>query len=247
MNTKLLASIFIFIFYQTVLAQGNKRIQGQVYFDRTAATKVEVINATAKTVTLTDAEGKFTIGINVNDQLVFVAKNHEIKEMKISIAVLNQGAIKISLSPKVEELKEVIVQSMPSIKLSKDAKWEQAKLDQYTLEKNAKKLKNPGVYTGSIENGMDLMRIGGMILKLFLKEKEEVKKVAITDIDFITLAKSSCDQKFYIETLKLKSDEIALFLQFCEADPKSKTLLENSTVLSMMDFLSNKNTEFKKL
>jgi hypothetical protein len=29
---------------------------------------------------------------------------------------------------------------MPSIKLSKDAKWEQAKLDQYTLE-NAKKLK----------------------------------------------------------------------------------------------------------
>jgi hypothetical protein len=59
------------------------------------------------------------------------------KEMKISIAVLNQGDIKISL--KVEELKEVIVQSMPSIKLSKDAKWEQAKLDQYTLEKNAKK------------------------------------------------------------------------------------------------------------
>ncbi|MFV8352238.1 hypothetical protein [Flavobacterium sp. XS2P14] len=247
MNTKLLASIFIFIFYQTVLAQGNKRIQGQVYFDRTAATKVEVINATAKTVTLTDAEGKFTIGINVNDQLVFVAKNHEIKEIKISIAVLNQGAIKISLSPKVEELKEVIVQSMPSIKLSKDAKWEQAKLDQYTLEKNAKKLKNSGVYTGNIENGMDLMRIGGMILKLFLKEKEEVKKVAITDIDFITLAKSSCDQKFYIETLKLKSEEIALFLQFCEADPKSKTLLENSTVLSMMDFLSNKNIEFKKL
>jgi hypothetical protein len=39
--------------------------------------------------------------------------------------------------PKVE-LKKVIVQSMPSIKLSKDAKWEQAKLDQYTLEKNAK-------------------------------------------------------------------------------------------------------------
>ncbi|MFV8362865.1 hypothetical protein ACNQGO_05685 [Flavobacterium sp. ZT3P35] len=247
MKTKLLASIFIFIFYQSGLAQGNKSIRGQVYFDKTAATKVEVINATAKTVTLTNAEGKFTIGINVNDQLVFVAKNHEIKEMKISIAVLNQGDIKISLSPKVEELKEVIVQSMPSIKLSKDAKWEQAKLDQYTLEKNAKKLKNSGVYTGNIENGMDLKRIGGMILKLFLKEKEEVKKVAITDIDFITLAKSSCDQKFYMETLKLRSDEIALFLQFCEADPKSKTLLENSTVLSMMDFLSIKNIEFKKL
>ena len=247
MKTKLLASIFIFIIYQSGQAQVNKSIQGQVHFDKTAATKVEVINATEKTIALTDAEGKFVIGVNVNDQLVFVAKNHEIKEMKISIAVLNQGNIKISLSTKIEELKEVIVQNMPSIKLSKDAKWEQAKLDQYTLEKNAKKLKNPGVYTGSIENGMDLMRIGGMIFKLFRKEKEEVKKVAIADIDFITLAKASCDQKFYIDTLKLKLEEIALFLQFCEADPKSKALTKNNNVLAIMDFLSTKNIEFKKL
>jgi len=247
MKTKLLASIFIFILYHSGFAQANKRIQGQVFFDKTAATKVEVINATAKTVTLTDTDGKFVIDISIHDVLVFVAKNHEIKEMKISIAVLNQGDIKISLSPKVEELKEVVVQSMPSIKLSKDANWEQAKLDQYTLEKNAKKLKNPGVYTGSIENGMDLMRIGAMIFKLFRKEKDEVKKVVINDIDFITLAKASCDQKFYIDTLKLKPDEIALFLQFCEADPKSEVLTKNSNVLALMDFLSTKNIEFKKL
>ena len=247
MKTKLLASIFIFILYQNGLAQVSDRIQGQVFFDKTAATKVEVINATAKTVTLTDTDGKFVIDISINDLLVFVAKNHEIKELKISVAIVNQGIIKIALAPKVEELKEVVVQSMPSIKLSKDANWEQAKLDQYTLEKNAKKLKNPGVYTGSIENGMDLMRIGGMIFKLFRKEKEEVKKVAIADIDFITLTKASCDQKFYIDTLKLKPDEIALFLQFCEADPKSEVLTKNSNVLALMDFLSTKNIEFKKL
>jgi hypothetical protein len=39
--------------------------------------------------------------------------------------------------PKVEELK-VIVQSMPSIKLSKDAKWDKPNLIN-TLEKNALK------------------------------------------------------------------------------------------------------------
>ena len=247
MKTKLLASIFIFILYHSGFAQANKRIQGQVFFDKTAATKVEVINATAKTVTLTDTDGKFVIDISIHDVLVFVAKNHEIKEMKISIAVLNQGDIKISLSPKVEELKEVIVQNITSIKLSKDAKWEQAKLDQYTLEKNAKKLKNPGVYTGSIENGMDLMRIGGMIFKLFRKDEEEVKKVQVDHIDFITLAKASCDQKFYTQNLKLKPEEIPLFLQFCMTDPKSEALTKNSNVLALMDFLSAKNIEFKKL
>lgn len=91
------------------------------------------------------------------------------------------------------------------------------------------------------------MRIGGMIFKLFRKEKDEVKKVVINDIDFITVAKASCDQKFYIDTLKLKLDEVTLFLQFCMADPKSEVLTKNSNVLALMDFLSTKNIEFKKL
>jgi hypothetical protein len=59
--------------------------------------------------------------------------------------------------------------------------------------------KSLGLHRG-IENGMDLMQLRNDFLKLFRK-KEEVK-VAIKDIDFITLAKSSCD-KIYIETLKL--------------------------------------------
>ena len=115
--------------------------------------------------------GKFTITVEANDQLVFVAKNHEIKELKVTAAILKQGFINITLVAKVEELKEVVVQNTPSIKLSKDAKWEQAKRDQYTLEKNASKLKNPGVYDGTIENGMDLMRIGGMIARFVQKEE----------------------------------------------------------------------------
>ena len=113
------------------------------------------------------------------------------------------------------------------------------------MEKSAGSLKT-GVYNGSIENGIDFMRIGGMILGLFVKEKEKVKN-SLTKIEFITLAKNSCDQKFYVEILKLKPDEIPLFLQFCDADPKSKTLIENHNIFSMMDFLSTKNIEFKKL
>jgi hypothetical protein len=50
------------------------------------------------------------------------------------------------------------------------------------------------------------------------KEKDEVKKL-FPEIEFSTVAKNSYDQKFYLETLKLKANEIELFLQFCEADP----------------------------
>ena len=55
------------------------------------------------------------------------------------------------------------------------------------------------------------------------------------------------DQKFYLENLKLKEDEIDLFIQFCETDPKSNQVIKDNNILSMMDFLTIKNKEFKKL
>jgi hypothetical protein len=246
MKTKLLVSIFSFILYQSSFAQVSERIQGQVSFDKTAATKVEIINSTSKTVVLSDTNGNFTINIDINDVLVFVAKNHEIKEIKISVAVLNQGALKVTLSPKVEELKEVIIQNTPSIKLSKDAKWEQAKLDQYALEKNANSLKNPGVYTGTIENGVDLMRIGGMIAKLFKKKNSDTESKGPI-LPFIDAAKTQIVTEFYIDTLQLRKEEIATFLDFCNKDPKSKIIAAQQNVLSLQEFMSSKILQFKSL
>lgn len=90
------------------------------------------------------------------------------------------------------------------------------------------------------------MRIGDMIVSLFIKDKGEVKKTP-PEIGFSTIAKNSYDYKFYLETLNLQADEIELFLKFCEADPKSKTVAENNNALSTMDFSLEKNIEFKKL
>jgi hypothetical protein len=56
-------------------------------------------------------------------------------------------------------------------------------------------------FTGTIENGMDLMRIGGMILA---SSKERRSQKNCSRNDFSTVVKNSCNQKFYLETLKLK-------------------------------------------
>jgi hypothetical protein len=63
-----------------------------------------------------------------------------------------------------------------------------------------------------------------MILGLF---KERRSQKTVPEIDF-SGKKNSCNQKFYLETLKLKANEIELFLQFCEADPKSKKLQQTT-------------------
>jgi hypothetical protein len=49
------------------------------------------------------------------------------------------------------------------------------------------------------------------------KEKTKSKKLFLKST--FHGSKNSCKQKFYLETLKLKANEIELFLQFCEADP----------------------------
>ena len=245
MKTKLLA-LLLFVIYQCGFSQVTERIQGKVVFDKTVATKVEVINATSKNVVLTDIEGKFTITVEGNDQLVFVAKNHEIKELKVTAAILKQGFINMTLVARAEELKEVVVQNTPSIKLSKDAKWEQAKKDQYTLEKNASKLKNPGVYDGTIENGMDIMRICGMIAKLFKKKNTDLETRGPV-LPFTEAAKTQIEPEFYTDTLQLRQNEIAAFLDFCNKDPKSKIIAAQQNILSLQEFMSSKILHFKNL
>lgn len=237
--------IFLFFMFQTCFSQTEKLINGTVSCENSLLEKVEVANFNSKKTALTNALGEFSMLVNVGDELLFISKNHDIKKIILDQNTINKNNIIISLSLKPEQLDEVVITKMPSIHLSLDKKYEQGKLDKLVLEKAAKSLKT-GVYNGSIENGPDLMRIGGMILSLFKKEKEKVKKT-VPQLEFKALAKRSCNEKFYQENLKLKPDEIDLFLQFCDADPKSKTLLENTNILSMMDFLSTKSIEFKKL
>lgn len=242
MKLKLLSTLILFT-YQFSFSQ---IVKGKVVFNKYAIPKVEIINATTKTLTVTDANGEFSIIAKTNDALVFVSKEHQVKKLTLNSTLFTNGELDVELILKAEELNEVLITNRPSIKISKDEKWEQDKLDQYTLEKNARATKVNGVYTGTIENGMDLMRIGGIILGLFIKDKGEVKKTP-TEIEFSTIAKNSYDQKFYLETLKLQPSEIELFLQFCEADAKSKKVASNNNTLSTMDFLFAKNAEFKKL
>ncbi|MBG6109366.1 hypothetical protein H4V97_001705 [Flavobacterium sp. CG_23.5] len=245
MKIKLLSTLLL-LTCQLGFCQTEKTLKGKIYFENSIVPDVEVINANTKKLTVSDGNGNFSIVAKAKDLLVFISKKYELQKILLEKETLDKAFFSVFLSLKPEQLKEVVVTKMPSLQLSKDKNWEQGKLDKLALEKAVRTPKILGMNNGTIENGMDFMRIGGMILGLFKKEKEEVKK-QVPQIEFTALARNTCDQKFYLQTLKLKPEEIALFLQFCDADPKSRLLVENSNILSMMDFLSTKNIEFKKL
>lgn len=223
----------------------SQTIKGKIVFNNYAISKVEVINSNSKILTVSDANGNFSIIAKMNDTLFFIAKNYELKKIVINPLIINDNDLNIELVLIGEELKEVVITKMPSIKLSSDKNYEQEKLDKYALEKAANRPKVIGVNMGTIENGMDLMRIGGMLGGLFKKEKEPLKKEKPI-VPFKDLAKKSCSKNYFVETLKLKPDEIELFLDFCDADIKSKTIATSQNVLSTMDFLLEKSIAFRK-
>ncbi len=240
MKVKTYIIIFILAF-QFSFSQNEKAIKGKVVCNDFSVQGIEVVNIVSEKSTITNGNGEFSILAKAEDMLVFVSKDYEYKRLLLEKENINKSILIISLIRKPEELKEVVVTkiSFPKIKFNQEA------IDKINLEKDQASIKNPFIYDGTMLNGPDLMRIGTMILSIFKKQTENSKKAPI--IDFKKLATTTCSQEYFDKSLQLKPEEVALFLDFCDADPKSKIAVENTNPLSIMDFLFSKNIEFKKL
>jgi len=243
MNVKLLLILSLFVF-QLSFSQTEKFIKGTVSSEGFLLQNVDVINKTSKQATKTNENGEFTIAAKVNDSLLFYAKVYHLQRLKVTPEQAISNNLKIVMVKKAEELDEVVITTMP---INGSGGWySAAAANEIAVQKSYDAANNRTVYDGTIDNGMNFVELGKKILRLFKKDKESTKE-GLPGIEFATVAKKTCDQKFFIKTLKLKPEEIELFLQFCDIDPKSKKLKENANVLSMMDFLTIKNIEFQKL
>jgi hypothetical protein len=245
MNVKILL-ILIFLVCQFSFSQTEKLLKGVVSSDNFLLKNVDIINKTSKKSTTTNEKGEFVIEAKVNDSLLIYAKDYNLKRLKVSPKQIELNNLQIIMIKNIEELEEVVIAKKQNLKLSKDKKYEQSKRDEYATEKFDNREGYQKMRKGTFVNGLNFVTIRKKLKDLLAKEKEPEKE-ALPEIEFETLAKNTCDQKFFTESLKLKPEEIDLFLQFCDTDPKSKKLIENSNVLSMMDFLSAKNIEFQKI
>ncbi len=244
MNVKLLLVVSLFVF-QFGFSQTGKLLNGVVSSDNFLLYNVDVINKTSKQFTRTNQNGEFEIVAHENDSLFFYSKDFYLKIMLVSPNQIEKNSLEVILLKKPEELQEVVISKTQSLILSKDKKYEQSKLDQYATEKFDNTEGPQTMRNGTFVHGLNFVTIGKKLLELFSKDKE-TKKETVTEIDFVTLAKSTCDAQFFTKNLKLKPEEIDLFLQFCALDLKAKKLKENANVLSMMDFLYVKNAEFQR-
>lgn len=201
---------------------------------------MDVVNFNTKKLSVSDANGNFSICVKANDELILLSKEYIDKKITVTQSDIDTINLIVHLTKKPIELEEVQIENN-SLKI----KFDQAAFDKIKLEKQQSMPKNQFVYTGTIENGMDFIRMGKGLYNLFKRKTPKPKPVP--KIEFADYLTNNFNEDFYLNTLHLKKDEIALFIEFCKADAKSKTIHYNDNYLTVMDFLMIKNEEFKKL
>ena len=243
MKVKLLTTISL-LTYQIGFSQTEKLLNGKVTSQNYTLKDVEVINKTAKTTTKTNALGEFSILVRAEDSLIFFKQDYFFTRLKVSQENIRKNNISVDLVSKPEELNEVVITTIKLPHIGATVKSS----NEIALEKNTSSLqKYTGVYNGTITNGMDFIAMGNGLLSLFKGKEDKKSKNKTHELDFKKLVNTTCPPDFFAKDLKLNPEEKELFLEFCDADPRSKTLIENKNILSTMDFLYAKNEEFKKL
>lgn len=234
MKIQLLTTIS-FLTYQFSISQTEKLLQGKVLSNNNLLKKVEVINKTAKTSTTTNDLGEFSILVKAKDSLLFFSRDYFFTRLKITQQNIDQNNIIVNMVIRPEELKEVVITNIKFDKIKYDADA----INNIDIFKRANNLTKtiPGYKDGTIANGMSLAIPFGFGKS---KEKKEDKS------DFKKLITKTCPPNFFTKDLKLNPDEVELFIDFCDADPRSKNISEQNNILTTMDFLYAKNEMFKK-
>lgn len=236
-------------------------LRGQIIADSSVVERVTIFNKSSNKGAVSDDFGYFTMYARPADTLVL--SNVVIKPVQLILDELDfrVNVMKIKLEIFVNELDEVIVTpnslSGDLVKDNRNLKVtmidpktdsKQAIIDtQYELDAQST-LKNTAMPSdGSIQYGMDFVRIGKDVLKLFGK-KEGTKEANYTsDKIFQEVVQEKFTYYFFTQTLGLEQDEIGLFLSYCENDPKVKVLLAPDKEIELIDFLIFKSEEYKKL
>lgn len=261
MKSKML--IFLMLLSLTAMAQDVNRVllRGTVVADSLDVDNIVVRNTTSKKITITDDKGNFSMFVKEKDTLVFSAIAFNSSVLIINHSHLEDKLVKIRLSVKINELDEIVVRPYALTgNLEADSKnlkiktvdVDEKKIDfsnplpKYNKVDNSLAQITPG--SGNSFSGMDFVAIGKKAKNAIFGRKTKEKKIEyVTEKVFSEGVKEKFDPQFFTETLKLKPEEIDLFLAYCDdTSPESRALLNPKKEFELIDFLQKKIEEYHK-
>lgn len=230
-----------FCFGQTL---SGKLLHGMVVNDSVSIQSGYVLNVNSNSRTYIKAQGFFDILAKKNDTLLFSSLGMKSKKMVLNEKDFSVSVFVVKMVTEVNPLKEVVVTNnavKPNL-----GKIQNIIDKEYFDDNQSSPTPDSPLIASEIKYGMDVDRIGKMIWKSFFKEGSSKGK-EISYGEFTEIVPQRIHPFFFTNTLKLKEDEIGLFLIYCENDAKSKALLKPEVEFELIEFLVVKNEEFKRV
>lgn len=229
--------LFFILLYQLTFGQtSEKLIHGKIMVETGQVAGVTIINLVNEKNAISDTNGEFYILAKTDDLLVFSSVNLEYHRKQIEEEDLKQEVIIIKMTPKITELKEVIVNKYPQINavaLGISPKG----IKKYTPAERRLKTAGDfkpihllGLLGGSLAVDPILNAISGRT-KMLKKELEVEKKERL-----LLVLGSLFDDKYFRITLKIPAEYIKGFQYYCIENPKFREVL-NSKNKTKIEFL----------
>jgi hypothetical protein len=201
-----------------------------------------ILNLNSKTKTYISELGFFDIIAKPKDSLLISSIGFKPKKIILTENEFKTPLLTIKLETYIYQLNEVQIKKE---NLKPNLGNIQSIIDRQYFDDKQSTVKSRLMPTLEIVDGLDFIKIGKKIGKLFEKEKPE-KPNMVDYGDFHIIVPYRINSYFFTHILKLKEEEIGLFLIYCENDKKSNTLLNPDLEFQLIDFLITKNEEFKK-
>jgi len=241
------AILFFLLLGQFSFCQNEtrKNLEGQVRNDLVPVENVIVFNVNSSLGTVVNQYGSFVIKAKVNDTLVFSSLAFKSRKIVLSEKDFIAPRLIVKLDVFTNELAEVLIRAKKELSPIEGNSQKYVDLKFFDDAKSSPKNRTMPP-DGTIENGMDFVRIYKDVLGV-LRKKNPQKTDFYKETSFSEFALNKVNYSFFSNTLHLKDDQIKLFLIYCENDSKSRDLMQPNEEFKLMDFFVTKNNEFKKI
>lgn len=248
----------------------RKVLKGRIVADSIEVENLTVFNITSNIGAVTNADGKFSIKARATDTLYIQGISYESKKYVLTDKDFWLEELEIRLQVRINELDEVeitpytltgiVEEDIKRIQVYGDgfAKIDAKKVMHYEDDVRIGTPINTAMPSHFAPNGsnFNFLAIGAGIVSLFLKEDnskrnservfEERRQRDIQSKSFSDHMFERFSHNFFVETLKIKHEDIPLFLQFAEMPVRDLSLfLKSEYELQLIQYLTLKSKEFK--
>ena len=234
----------LFILFSSISLTAQT-ISGVIYNATSTVEDIKIENISNKNIAFTNKNGEFSIIAKVSDTLKTSSLFYKSQNIIVEPSYLKEPFV-IQLKETENTLEEVKINSTEKEKIADIEKIE-SNLKNVILEdiKN-----NPHLYGRMPAGGLDIIKIIGLVAKLFKNKNkaEPFVPVSYENLDSLFNGKHQLfNDTLLTETLEIEKDKKFLFFEFVEAKSIDSKLLTDHKDLEFLENIIKASEEFNTI